>query len=96
MRYTFLIWVMVIVGGSGNNFGAILGGFAVWFLWIEAAPIALYLINLITIGLDESNAIKIHLINSVPYFRYLMMGIGLLLIMRYKPKGIIPEKIIRN
>ena len=22
MRYTFLIWVMVIVGGSGNNFGA--------------------------------------------------------------------------
>ena len=96
MRYTFLIWVMVIVGGSGNNFGAILGGFAVWFLWIEAAPIALFLINLITIGLDESNEIKIHLINSVPYFRYLMMGIGLLLIMRYKPKGIIPEKIIRN
>ena len=39
MRYTFLIWVMVIVGGSGNNFGAILGGFVVWFLWIEAAPI---------------------------------------------------------
>ena len=34
MRYTFLIWVMVIVGGSGNNFGAILGGFAVWFLWV--------------------------------------------------------------
>jgi len=29
---------MVIVGGSGNNFGAILGGFVVWFLWIEAAP----------------------------------------------------------
>ena len=27
MRYTFLIWVMVIIGGSGNNFGAILGGF---------------------------------------------------------------------
>ncbi|GIT36131.1 MAG: hypothetical protein Ct9H300mP5_6000 [Candidatus Pelagibacterales bacterium] len=25
--------------GSGNNFGAVLGGFAVWFLWIEAAPI---------------------------------------------------------
>ena len=27
MRYTFVIWVMVIVGGTGNNFGAILGGF---------------------------------------------------------------------
>ena len=96
MRYTFLIWVMVIVGGSGNNFGAILGGFAVWFLWIEAAPIALFLINLFTSSLPETNEIKIHLINSVPYFRYLMMGIGLLLIMRYKPSGIIPEKIERN
>jgi len=93
MRYTFLIWVMVIVGGSGNNFGAILGGFAVWFLWIEAAPVALFLINLFTSGLEETNALKIHLINSIPYFRFLMMGIGLLLIMRYRPRGILPEKI---
>ncbi len=93
MRYTFLIWVMVIVGGSGNNFGAILGGFAVWFLWIEAAPIALFLINLFTSGLEETNAFRIHLINSIPYFRYLMMGVGLLLIMRYRPKGLLPEKI---
>jgi len=93
MRYTFLIWVMVIVGGSGNNFGAILGGFAVWFLWIEAAPIALFLINLTTSGLADTHFLKAHLIESVPYFRFLMMGIGLLLIMRYRPKGILPEKI---
>jgi branched-chain amino acid transport system permease protein len=93
MRYTFLIWVMVIVGGSGNNFGAILGGFAVWFLWIEAAPIALFLINFFTVGMSDANALKVHLIQSVPYFRYLMMGLGLLLIMRYRPKGILPEKI---
>ena len=93
MRYTFLIWVMVIVGGSGNNFGAILGGFAVWFLWIEAAPIALFLINLTTSGLSDTHFLKQHLIESVPYFRFLMMGIGLLLIMRYRPKGILPEKI---
>ena len=93
MRYTFLIWVMVIVGGSGNNFGAILGGFAVWFLWIEAAPIALFVINLTTSGLADSHFLKQHLIESVPYFRFLMMGLGLLLIMRYRPKGILPEKI---
>ncbi len=93
MRYTFLIWVMVIVGGSGNNFGSILGGFAVWFLWIEAAPAALYLINLLTSGLEDTNALKIHLINSIPYFRLLVMGTALLLVMRYRPKGIIPEKI---
>ena len=69
LRYTFLIWVMVIIGGSGNNFGAVLGGFAVWFLWIEAAPIALFLINFFTHSL---------------------------LIMRYRPKGILPEKIIKQ
>tara|TARA_B100000029_G_scaffold229978_1_gene227465 strand:+ start:892 stop:2262 length:1371 start_codon:yes stop_codon:yes gene_type:complete len=93
MRYTFLIWVMVIIGGSGNNFGAILGGFVVWFVWIEAAPFAQYMISLFTAGMAEDNQFKQHLINSVPYFRYLMMGIGLLLIMRYRPKGILPEEI---
>ncbi len=93
LRYTFLIWVMVIVGGSGNNFGAILGGFVVWFLWIESAPIGLYLVNLTTAGLEDTHFLKVHLIESVPYFRFLMMGIGLLLIMRYRPKGILPEKI---
>ena len=25
LRYTFLIWIMVIVGGTGNNLGGILG-----------------------------------------------------------------------
>ena len=32
LRFTFLIWVMVIVGGSGNNLGAVIGGFIIWFL----------------------------------------------------------------
>jgi len=96
MRYTFVIWVMVIVGGTGNNFGAILGGFVVWFLWVEAAPIALFLINLFTAHLPETNVIKVHLIESAPYFRFLVIGIGLLVIMRYRPQGIIPEKIIKQ
>ncbi len=80
--------------GGGADF-VMLGGFAVWFLWIEAAPIALFLINLFTSGLAETNIFKLHLIESVPYFRFLMMGVGLLLIMRYRPKGILPEKIIK-
>jgi len=96
MRYTFVIWVMVIVGGTGNNFGAILGGFFVWFLWVQAAPIALFLINLFTSHLPETNALRIHLIESAPYFRFLMIGIGLLVIMRYRPQGILPEKIIKQ
>ena len=30
LRFTFLIWVMVIVGGSGNNLGSVLGGFLIF------------------------------------------------------------------
>jgi ABC-type branched-subunit amino acid transport system permease subunit len=30
---TFLIWIMLIIGGSGNNKGAILGAFLVWGLF---------------------------------------------------------------
>ena len=93
MRYTFVIWVMVIVGGTGNNFGAILGGFVVWFLWVEAAPMALFLINLFTSHLPETHSVRVHLIESAPYFRFLVIGIGLLTIMMYRPKGILPEKI---
>ena len=94
LRYTFLIWVMVLLGGSGNNYGSILGGFVVWFIWIESAPIALFIINSLTFYLEYNNPIKIHLVDSVPYFRYLMMGIGLLLVMRFRPEGLLPEKKI--
>ena len=87
---------VVIVGGTGNNFGAILGGFVVWFLWVEAAPIALFLINLFTSHLPETHGLKVHLIESASYFRFLLIGIGLLMIMRYRPQGIIPEKIIKQ
>ena len=92
LRFTFLIWVMVIVGGSGNNLGSILGGFVIWFVWIEAAPFSFFVINLVTSSLDPDNSVKIHLLNSASYFRYLIMGATLLLIMRYRPKGILPEK----
>ena len=96
LRYTFLIWVMVLLGGTGNNYGAILGAFVVWFIWIQSAPFALFIINLFTSQLADTNAIKLHLINSIPYFRYFMMGLGLLLVMRYRPKGLLPEKILKK
>ena len=93
LRFTFIIWIMVIVGGSGNNLGAIFGGFVIWFAWIEVAPLTTFLIETFTAGMDPKNAIRLHLLDSVPYFRYLLMGMVLLLILRYRPKGIIPEKV---
>ncbi len=96
LRYTFIIWVMVLLGGTGNNYGAIIGAFVVWFIWIESAPFALFVINTLMSGIDNTNQLKMHLIDSIPYFRYLMMGLGLLVVMRYRPKGLLPEKIIKN
>src|SRR5690606_17038285 len=30
---TFIVWVMLMLGGSGNNKGAILGAFVIWGVW---------------------------------------------------------------
>ena len=92
LRYTFLIWVMVIVGGSGNNLGAVLGGFIIWFLWVQVEPIGQFLMVFLTSGLAEDSALKLHLIDSVAHMRLLTMGILLLLVLRFSPRGLIPEK----
>ena len=92
LRFTFLIWVMVIVGGSGNNFGSVLGGFLVWFAWIEAEPLGIWLIDLITSGLADDNGLRMHLIDSAIYMRPITMGLVLLLVLRFSPRGLIPEE----
>ncbi|TCL09426.1 amino acid/amide ABC transporter membrane protein 2 (HAAT family) [Shimia isoporae] len=92
LRYTFLIWVMVIVGGSGNNLGAVLGGFLIWFLWVQVEPMGLWLMQVITAGMAEGSALKKHLIDSAAHMRLLTMGVILLLVLRFSPRGLIPEK----
>ena len=92
LRFTFLIWVMVIVGGSGNNFGAVLGGFLIWFLWVQVEPMSQYLVMLLTAGMAEDNAVRLHMMESVAYMRLLTMGLVLLLVLRFSPSGLIPEK----
>jgi branched-chain amino acid transport system permease protein len=92
LRYTFLIWVMVIVGGSGNNFGAILGGFVMWFFWVQVEPIGQLIMAVLTSGLADSSALKIHLLDSVAHMRLFTMGLILLLVLRFSPRGLIPEK----
>jgi branched-chain amino acid transport system permease protein len=83
---------MVIVGGSGNNFGAVLGGFVIWFFWIEAEPIGLQLMDLITSGMDESSPLRAHLLENAAHMRLMTMGLILLLVLRFAPRGLIPEK----
>ncbi len=91
LRFTFLVWVMVIVGGSGNNFGAVLGGFLIWFLWVQVEPMGLWLMSTITSGMGDG-ALRSHLMDSAAHMRLFTMGLILLLVLRFSPRGLIPEK----
>ncbi|KAA0920898.1 branched-chain amino acid ABC transporter permease [Aquicoccus porphyridii] len=92
LRFTFLVWVMVIVGGSGNNLGSVLGGFLIWFLWVQVEPIGHWLMSVMTYSLAEDNALRLHLLESAAHMRLLTMGLILLLVLRFSPRGLIPEK----
>ena len=92
LRFTFLIWVMVIVGGSGNNFGAVLGGFLVWFLWVQVEPLGLWLLQTITAPMADDSVLKTHLLDSAAHMRLLTMGVILIVVLRFSPRGLIPEK----
>jgi branched-chain amino acid transport system permease protein len=92
LRFTFLVWVMVIVGGSGNNWGAVLGGFLIWFLWVQAEPFGLWLMASLTATMPDGSALKAHLIESAAHMRLLTMGLILLFVLRFSPRGLIPER----
>jgi|TARA_Y100000385_G_scaffold288787_1_gene356325 branched-chain amino acid transport system permease protein len=92
LRFTFLIWVMVIVGGSGNNLGSVLGAFIIWFIWIQSGPIGLWIVEMVANFAQDGNIIVEFLEDRVHYLRLVFMGIILLSIMRFSPSGILPEK----
>jgi branched-chain amino acid transport system permease protein len=93
LRFTFLVWVMVIVGGSGNNLGAVFGAFLIWFIWIEAEPVGVAAMDALTRGLDPASPVRLHLIDAAPHMRLFVMGLGLLLVLRFSPRGVLPEQV---
>ncbi len=91
LRFTFLVWVMVIVGGSGNNWGAVLGGLLLGWLWLiveNAGPVAM---GYLTMPLPDG-ALKAHLVEAAAHLRLITLGAVLLLVLRFSPKGLLPEK----
>ena len=82
---TFLIWVMLMLGGSGNNRGAILGAFVIWGVWSGTA----FLVDALRPALI---AISPELPARGPYIRLLFIALLLLFILLYRPKGIIGEE----
>ena len=92
LRFTFLIWVMVILGGSGNNMGSVLGAFIIWFIWIQSGPMGLWVVERLGDSmLEGSNSLEF-IEDRVHYLRLVFMGTILLVIMRFSPSGLLPEK----
>ena len=91
LRFTFLIWVMVVVGGSGSNLGAVLGGFLIWYLWVQVEPWGNGLMHLVTLSMGDG-PLKQHLLDSAAHMRLLVMGVILIVVLRFRPQGLIPGK----
>ncbi len=92
LRFTFLVWVMVIVGGSGNNFGAVLGGMLVWYLWVQVEALGPMAIDVATAWMGEDSELRAHLVRNAAQMRLLVMGVILLVVLRFFPRGLIPER----
>ena len=82
---TFLVWVMLILGGSGNNRGAILGAFVIWAVWIGTT----FLTDVMNPLLE---AIDPKLPARSPYIRYLLVAVLLEAILLFRPQGILGEE----
>jgi len=70
----------------------VLGGMLIWFLWVQVEPMGLWLMDVITSGMADGSPLKVHLINSAAHMRLLTMGVILLLVLRFSPRGLIPER----
>ncbi len=79
---TFLVWVMLIAGGSGNNRGAILGAFLLWTVWSGTEIVAGFLPGELSV--------------RVAYVRVFLIGLLLQIVLQKFPGGILPERRSRH
>lgn len=79
---TFLVWVMLVIGGSGNNRGAILGAVLVWAIWSAT--------EILTTRLTSEWAAK------SAYLRIFLVGLALQFILQKYPQGIFRERRFRS
>lgn len=97
INHTFMLWVMVIVGGAGNNWGVILGSFLIYIVWVVSDPLAqVIFVNLsnLTEGLGWGAIPEID--SRALQMRVFVLGVVISIALRYAPKGLIPEVVRRE
>jgi len=68
------------------------GGFLIWFFWVEAEPMGYALLNLLTSGMADDSPLRAHLLDSAAHMRLITMGLILLVTIRFRPRGLLPEQ----
>lgn len=98
LNHTFLIWVMVILGGAGNNLGTLFGAVFVYVVWTMSEPVALYVLDVVR-NLGEAWfawEAPADLDSRALQARVFVIGLIISLVLRYAPKGLIPEKVAHH
>jgi branched-chain amino acid transport system permease protein len=97
INHTFLIWVMVIVGGAGNNWGAVFGALLIYITWMISDPVSQWLFNGISGWSTDMGWGAIPEIQSrASQMRVFVLGVVITIALRYAPRGLIPEVVRRE
>ncbi len=97
INHTFVIWVMLIVGGAGNNYGALFGGMFIYVIWVLSEPVSAALFVNLSALFEQWGWGAIPEIESRSLqMRVFVLGLVITLALRYAPKGLIPEVIKRE
>lgn len=82
MLATFLVWVMLIAGGSGNNKGALLGALVIWGIWSGTQILTGYL--------------PAELATRAGALRIILIGVLLIALLVTRPEGMLSEESDRR
>lgn len=97
INHTFLIWVMIIVGGAGNNWGAVFGAVLIWLVWVVSEPLAKVIFDNVSYWSTSIGWGAIPEIESrSAQMRVFVLGLVITIALRYAPKGLIPEVVRRD
>lgn len=95
LNHTFLVWVMIILGGAGNNRGAIFGAIFVYIIWVMSDPLALWFFSYIeNWGRSIFNwEPPVDFSARALQMRVFVIGLTITLVLRFAPQGILPEQL---
>ncbi len=97
INHTFLIWVMIIVGGAGNNWGAVFGAVLIWLIWVVSEPLSRAAFEIISTWSSGFGWGAIPEIESrAAQMRVFVLGLVITIALRFAPKGLIPEVVRRD